>query len=379
VSTSQYPTGVSFNPDGSLLAISFFGEFTYVYDTSDYSVNTTLTDDNFNNDVSFNSDGSLLAIASADNNAYIYDTTNFNLQQTLTEASNNLTSVDFSNSGLVAFGSKDTNTYVYDTSDYSVVASIAYSNQNILDVSFNSDGSLLAFGSEDDKAYIIDTSDYSIDTTLNFNDNVNSVDFSVLISSSPVNLKIDSVTDIDSDGAVFNATLESITDINSVSLGFRVKDTDANLVDIFTGNTKSVSNLSLPKPFTDGTNELNDNTTYNVEAVVVDEDNNKAYYSDTSISFTTKGALNLRADPPDNIKDTSADLNGAIESSALEQVQKVDVYYDILDPSDGSIIKQNMVETVDLTNVSFEYKLNDVVTGLQSGETYDVRFIAVKK
>ncbi|MEG3956800.1 WD40 repeat domain-containing protein, partial [Microcoleus sp. herbarium2] len=152
--------GVSFSPNGKLLATGSSDNTVKLWDTSTGKEIKTLTGHTKPvYRVSFSPNGKLLATGSADNTVKLWDTSTGKEIKTLTGHTNSVYAVSVSPDGkLLATGSADNTVKLWDTSTGKEIETLTGHTNWIYAVSFSPNGKLLATGSADNTVKLWDTS-----------------------------------------------------------------------------------------------------------------------------------------------------------------------------------------------------------------------------
>ncbi|BAY48303.1 WD-40 repeat-containing protein [Scytonema sp. HK-05] len=152
--------GVSFSPDGKMLASTSGDNTVKLWDTSTGKQIKTLTGHtNSVNGVSFSPDGKMLASTSGDNTVRLWDTSTRNQIKTLTGHTNSVNGVSFSPDGkMLASASRDNTVRLWDTSTGNQIKTLTGHTNSVNGVSFSPDGKMLASASRDNTAKLWDTS-----------------------------------------------------------------------------------------------------------------------------------------------------------------------------------------------------------------------------
>jgi WD40 repeat protein len=151
--------GVSFSPDGKMLATASYDSTVKLWDTSTGTEIKTLRHTNQVYDVSFSPDGKMLASASGDKTVKLWDTSTGTEIKTLTGHTNQVFDVSFSPDGkMLASSSKDNTVKLWDTSTGTEIKTLTGHTNSVLGVSFSPDGKMLASISSDNTVKLWDTS-----------------------------------------------------------------------------------------------------------------------------------------------------------------------------------------------------------------------------
>ncbi|BAY44986.1 WD-40 repeat-containing protein [Scytonema sp. HK-05] len=144
-------TGVSFSPDGKMLATASADNTVKLWDTATGKEIKTLsghTDRVW--DVSFSPDGKMLATASADNTVKLWDTATGKEIKTLTGHKNAVYGVSFSPNGkMLASASYDNTVKLWETATGKEIKTLSGHTNTVFGVSFSPDGKMLATASAD--------------------------------------------------------------------------------------------------------------------------------------------------------------------------------------------------------------------------------------
>jgi WD40 repeat protein len=160
--------GVSFSPDSKMLASASRDKTVKLWDTSTYKeIKTLAGHKDWVTDVSFSPDGKMLASGSRDNTVKLWDTTTYKQIKTLTGHKNWVTGVSFSPNGkMLASGSGDYTVKLWNTSTYKEIKTLAGHIGWVKGVSFSPNGKMLASASGDNTVILWDTSTYKQIKTL---------------------------------------------------------------------------------------------------------------------------------------------------------------------------------------------------------------------
>lgn len=147
----QEVNGVSFSPDSKILASASRDKTVKLWDTSTgKQIKTLAGHKDWVTDVSFSPDGNMLASGSKDNTVKLWNTSTGKEIKTLTGHKDWVTGVSFSPNGkMLASASSDNTVRLWDTSTYKEINKLIGHIQGVLGVSFSPDGKILASGSAD--------------------------------------------------------------------------------------------------------------------------------------------------------------------------------------------------------------------------------------
>jgi WD40 repeat protein len=152
--------GVSFSPDGKMLATASGDNTVKLWDTSTKKEIKTLkghTDQVIG--VSFSRDGKMLATASRDNTVKLWDTSTKKEIKTLKGHTDQVIGVSFSRDGkMLATASYDNTVKLWDTSTKKEIKTLKGHTDQVIGVSFSRDGKMLATASYDKTVKLWDTS-----------------------------------------------------------------------------------------------------------------------------------------------------------------------------------------------------------------------------
>ena len=151
--------GVSFSPDGKMLASASADHTVKLWDTATGKEIKTLTGHTSSvNGVSFSPDGKMLASASADHTVKLWDTATGKEIKTLTGHTNEVNRVSFSDDGkMLASASHDHTVRLWDTATGKEIKTLTGHNDWVWGVSFSHDGKMLASASHDKTVKLWDT------------------------------------------------------------------------------------------------------------------------------------------------------------------------------------------------------------------------------
>ncbi len=189
--------GVSFSPDGKMLATASADRTVKLWDTETKKEIKTLTGHTREvHRVSFSPDGKILASASADNRVILWNTSTGKEIKTLTGHTSEVWGIGFSPDGkMLASASADTTVKLWDTSTGTVIKTLKHEAW-VRGVSFSPDGKMLASASddEDETVKLWDTSTGTVIKTLTgHEDRVLGVSFSPdgkILASASVDQKV---------------------------------------------------------------------------------------------------------------------------------------------------------------------------------------------
>jgi WD40 repeat protein/energy-coupling factor transporter ATP-binding protein EcfA2 len=153
--------GVSFSPDGKMLASASDDYTVKLWDTSTKKEIRTLTEHtNSVNGVSFSPNGKMLASASSDNTVKLWDTSTGQEIKTLTGGHKDaVNGVSFSPNGkMLASASSDNTVKLWDTSTRKEIKTLTGHREAVYRLSFSPDGRMLASASADKTVKLWDTS-----------------------------------------------------------------------------------------------------------------------------------------------------------------------------------------------------------------------------
>ena len=160
--------GVTFSPDGKMLASASSDKTVKLWDTTTYKQIKTLTGHTDEvNGVTFSPDGKMLASASRDKTVKLWDTTTYKQITTLTGHKDWVTGVSFSPDGkMLASASRDKTVKLWDTTTYKQITTLAGHKEWVTGVSFSPNGKMLASASGDKTVKLWNTSTYKQIKTL---------------------------------------------------------------------------------------------------------------------------------------------------------------------------------------------------------------------
>ncbi|BBD65510.1 WD-40 repeat-containing protein [Nostoc commune NIES-4072] len=152
--------GVSFSPDGKMLASASDDHTVKLWDTFTRQEIKTLTGHtNWVWRVSFSPDGKMLASASKDKTVKLWDTSTGQEIQTLTGHTNEVNRISFSPNGkMLASASYDKTIKLWDTSIGKEIKTLTGHTNEVWEVNFSPDGKMLASASHDNTVKLWDIS-----------------------------------------------------------------------------------------------------------------------------------------------------------------------------------------------------------------------------
>ncbi|MDF5730596.1 MAG: WD40 repeat domain-containing protein, partial [Rhizonema sp. PD38] len=148
---ASWISGISFNPDGKILASASGDRSVKLWDTNTgKEIKTLIGHTNPVNGVSFSPDGKMLASASNDKSVKLWDTNTGKEIKTLTGHTNWVNGVSFSPDGkMLASASADKSVKLWDTNTGKEIKTLTGHTDSVTGVSFNLDGKMLASASYD--------------------------------------------------------------------------------------------------------------------------------------------------------------------------------------------------------------------------------------
>ncbi|OUL34278.1 hypothetical protein BV372_14260 [Nostoc sp. T09] len=152
--------GVSFSPDGKILATASADNTLKLWDTSTgKEIKTLIGHTNSVNDISFSPNGKMLASASDDNTLKLWDTSTGKEIKTLIGHTNSVKGVSFSPDGkMLATASSDNMVKLWNTSTGKEIKTLNGHTNRVNGVSFSPDGKMLASASVDRTVKLWNTS-----------------------------------------------------------------------------------------------------------------------------------------------------------------------------------------------------------------------------
>ncbi|MDZ8140939.1 MAG: WD40 repeat domain-containing protein, partial [Nostoc sp. DedQUE04] len=173
--------GISFSPDGKMLASASADNTVKLWNTSTGKEIKTLTGHtNWVNGISFSPDGKMLASASYDNTVKLWDTSTGKEIKTLTGHTNSVYGISFSPDGkMLASASGDNTVKLWDTTTAKEIKTLTGHTNSVWGISFSPDGKMLASASADNTVKLWDTTTAKEIKTLTGHTNlVNGISFS---------------------------------------------------------------------------------------------------------------------------------------------------------------------------------------------------------
>jgi WD40 repeat protein len=173
--------GISFSPDGKMLASASVDKTVKLWDTSTSEEIKTLTGHTSGvYGISFSPDGKMLASASVDKTVKLWDTSTGKEIKTLTGHTNAVWGISFSPDGkMLASASVDKTVKLWDTSTGKEIKTLTGHTGGVTGVSFSPDGKMLASASADKTVKLWDTSTgKEIKTLTGYTNSFNCISFS---------------------------------------------------------------------------------------------------------------------------------------------------------------------------------------------------------
>lgn len=143
---TDWVVGVSFSPDGQLLASASFDGTVRIWRASDGAFIRSISNPRQMRTVAFSPDGTLLAGAGGDNNVYLWKTSDWSTAKTLTGHANDIYVVTFSPDGTrLASGGYDKTVKVWNVATGANLYTLSGNNGNVYGIAFTPDSARLAY------------------------------------------------------------------------------------------------------------------------------------------------------------------------------------------------------------------------------------------